>query len=72
MRPERENPDSSLDKRNRSHAGKVTSVIETRRVEAIALKAPIIIPIELGLANPQMANVAIDALLAWKETNIYN
>lgn len=36
-------------------ARKATLVIDGLRSGASALKAPIIIPIELGLANPQMA-----------------
>lgn len=40
----------------------LTSVMDCRRLGAIAERAPIMIPMELGFANPQTAKVAIDAL----------
>lgn len=42
-------------------ARNATLVIEGRRSGANALKAPIMIPIDDGLAKPQMAKVAIAA-----------
>lgn len=38
---------------------KATFVMDGRRLGARALNDPIIMPIELGFANPQMAKVAI-------------
>lgn len=40
-------------------ARKATFVMDGLRSGASALSAPIIIPIELGFANPQIAKVAI-------------
>lgn len=42
-------------KQPETKARKATFVIEGRRSGASALKAPIMIPIELGLAKPQIA-----------------
>lgn len=42
-----------------SRARKATLVIDDLRFGARALNPPIIIPIEVGLANPQIAKVAI-------------
>lgn len=52
------------------NARNATSVIDCRRFGAIADKAPIIMPMELGFANPQTAKVAIEALLACKSKGI--
>lgn len=41
--------------------------MDCRRLGAIALKAPIIMPMDDGFAKPQTAKVAIDALLAYKK-----
>lgn len=46
-------------KQPETNARKATLVIEGLRSGASALKAPIIIPIELGLAKPHIAYVAI-------------
>jgi hypothetical protein len=44
-----------------TNALKATFVIDGRRSGASALSAPIMIPIELGLAKPQIAYVAMAA-----------
>lgn len=46
------------------NALKATEVIRALRLGAIAPSEPINIPKELGLAKPQIANVAIPALRA--------
>lgn len=46
------------------NARKATDVIIPRRFGAIALKEPMRMPRELGLAKPQMAKVAMPALRA--------
>jgi len=45
-------------------ARKATDVMVERRWGAMALRDPMRMPKELGLAKPQMANVAIPALRA--------
>uniref|UniRef100_A0A1A9WK10 Uncharacterized protein n=1 Tax=Glossina brevipalpis TaxID=37001 RepID=A0A1A9WK10_9MUSC len=47
-----------------TNARKATAAITGLRLGAIALKLPIKIPMELGFAKPQMANVAMPALRA--------
>lgn len=47
-----------------TNARKATDVIVPRRFGAIALKEPMRMPRELGLAKPQMAKVAMPALRA--------
>lgn len=52
------------------NARKATAVISFRLDGSSELIAPIIIPIDEGLANPHKANVVIAALLGYLKTNI--